>query len=287
MANNRDYNVVLEVDPDETELEFRDFATTSSTAVPPKTTKGGQNQTSSNSFFGGSNSTLFAGPNHNNDNGASQAPPANYALWQVEYYAQYFNVDSTNVLERMWQSVVPTRNFLDIIGPNPDLYGPFWIATTVIFAMFVTSSLSQSIVAYLHGGNRVYDFTTLSFAVFTVYPYLLLTSLGVWATTKYFGCQPSLLEVLSIYGYAFTVWIPIAIACVVPNDLVRWILTIVAFVSSALFICKNIFLIISRSGATVHRALILVVLLAHAALALVFKIKFFSYSVVVPIEPKD
>ncbi|KAJ1926099.1 hypothetical protein IWQ60_004075 [Tieghemiomyces parasiticus] len=292
MANNRDYNVVLEVDPDEGDMEFQGFATNASQTTPSGRmgtggAKAGGTQ-SSTSFFG-SASTLFPGAGSGPQPGVEGAagPATSHALWHVEYYAHFFNVDTTDVLERMWQSVLPSRNFLDLVGANPDLYGPFWIATTVIFAMFVTSSLAQSIVAFLHGGQRVYDFTTLSFAVFTVYPYLALMSLGVWGATKYFGCHPSLLEIVSVYGYAFTVWIPIAIACVAPNDLVRWILTLVAFGSSAFFICRNIFHIIARSNATVHRAFILVVLGAHAALALIFKIKFFSYTILPAVEPKE
>ncbi|KAJ1977628.1 hypothetical protein H4R34_003505 [Dimargaris verticillata] len=282
-AHSNDYNVVLEVEPDEGDLEFQGFATTNNqssggygrSADPGATGR----MNTSQSFFGNSSTAAAEA------NGGHQASQGQYALWHVEYYAQFFNVDTPQVLDRMWQSIVPTKNFLDTIAPNPDMYGPFWIPTTVIFVMFVTSSLAQSVVAYLHGAERVYDFTTLSFAVFTVYPYWLLASVGVWATTKYFGCQPSLLEILGIYGYSFTIWIPIAVACVVPHDLVRWILTLVAFASSAFFICRNIFNIISRSNATVHRALILVVLLAHAAIALVFKIRFFSYSVKAPMEP--
>ncbi|KAJ1656566.1 hypothetical protein IWQ61_003878 [Dispira simplex] len=275
-ASPKDYSVVLEVDPDESELEFQGFATTSS----QQGLQGGGrldnpnkalNTNSSTSFFG--SSSFLPQPN------AAQQTQGQPSLWQVEYYAGYFNVDTNEVLERMVQSVIPTKNFLDTIAANPDLYGPFWIVTTVIFTMFVTSSLAQSIIAYLHGAKRVYDFTTLSFAVFTVYPYVGAASVGVWATTKYFGCQPSLMEIFSVYGYSFTVWIPIAVACVVPSDLVRWILTLVAFVSSAFFICRNILYIVARSNATVHKALVLVVLAAHAAVALIFKIKFFSYSV--------
>ena len=35
------------------------------------------------------------------------------------------------------------------LAPAPDLYGPFWTLTTVIFSLFVFSSLASSIAAFL------------------------------------------------------------------------------------------------------------------------------------------
>ena len=46
---------------------------------------------------------------------------------------------------------------------NPDLYGPFWIATTVVVILFLTGTISQ----YLHQDPKderqfAYDFKLLS-----------------------------------------------------------------------------------------------------------------------------
>jgi hypothetical protein len=45
------------------------------------------------------------------------------AFWKLEFYAQFFNVDTVDVLIRMKSAVLPTKNFLDVISANPDLYG--------------------------------------------------------------------------------------------------------------------------------------------------------------------
>lgn len=54
----------------------------------------------------------------------------------IEYYQQFFNVDTYMVLERIANSMIPKRaaaNYLRMnIGENPDLYGPFWITVTLV-----------------------------------------------------------------------------------------------------------------------------------------------------------
>ena len=44
-------------------------------------------------------------------------------LWSIEYYAQYFDVDTKQVLDRCWAAIFPRTPFLDVLGGNPDLYG--------------------------------------------------------------------------------------------------------------------------------------------------------------------
>jgi hypothetical protein len=46
-------------------------------------------------------------------------------LWSIAYYAQFFDVDTKQVLERCWAAVFPRTPFLDVLGGNPDLYGSY------------------------------------------------------------------------------------------------------------------------------------------------------------------
>ncbi|RCH77543.1 hypothetical protein CU098_005315, partial [Rhizopus stolonifer] len=96
-------------------------------------------------------------------------------IWSVEYYAQFFDVNTSQVIERCLKSMYPVGDFAhDTLNNNPDLYGPFWIATSVVFSVFVCSSLAGSLAAYMSGKPYVYDFTLLSFAVVVVYIYAFL-----------------------------------------------------------------------------------------------------------------
>lgn len=46
--------------------------------------------------------------------------------------------------------MIPKEDYVSgILESRPDLYGPFWTLTTVIFALFVFSSLASSIASYL------------------------------------------------------------------------------------------------------------------------------------------
>jgi hypothetical protein len=70
-------------------------------------------------------------------------------------------VDTSSVLARCWAALWPRDNFLDVLEGNPDLYGPFWIATTVILILFLGGTISQYI-AKTGAGPFAYDFELLS-----------------------------------------------------------------------------------------------------------------------------
>ena len=82
-------------------------------------------------------------------------------LWSMSFYAQFFDVDTSSVLARCWAALYPRANFLDVLEGNPDLYGPIWIATTVVFILFLGGTISK----YLGESGQdhfVYDFKLLS-----------------------------------------------------------------------------------------------------------------------------
>ncbi|KAK7228735.1 hypothetical protein V2G26_000905 [Clonostachys chloroleuca] len=64
-------------------------------------------------------------------------------LWSISFYAQFFDVDTSAVLSRCWAALWPRANFLDVLEGNPDLYGPVWIATTVVLILFLGGTVSQ------------------------------------------------------------------------------------------------------------------------------------------------
>ncbi|KAK9768504.1 hypothetical protein K7432_000782 [Basidiobolus ranarum] len=199
-----DYDVVMKADND---LEFQDFA---EAATNNNSTEGANKSNTINNHVadsqGFTNASFFGQTTQNE-------PPKKVSMWSVDFYAPYFNIDTLQVGKRMLESVIPFRsNFINDIEDNPDLYGPFWVPTTVIFVIFVTSSLSESIVSYISGEPRVYDFNLLWFSAVTVYVYVTVVPALFWILTKWFKCQPSLLEILNVYGYALSIWIPISVS---------------------------------------------------------------------------
>lgn len=65
------------------------------------------------------------------------------------------------MLSRCWAALYPKANFLDVLEGNPDLYGPVWIATTVVFILFLGGTISKYL-GESGKGQFVYDFELLS-----------------------------------------------------------------------------------------------------------------------------
>ena len=57
---------------------------------------------------------------------------------------QYFSVTTSNVLNRLLHAIIPFNyKFHELIQENPDIYGPFWIYTTLIFVIAAAGSITQ------------------------------------------------------------------------------------------------------------------------------------------------
>ncbi|KAI0029298.1 Yip1-domain-containing protein [Vararia minispora EC-137] len=212
--------------------------------------------------------------------------------WSLEYYQEFFDVDTKTVVFRCISTLNPfSPTYTSAhLNPGPDLYGPFWSLTTLIFTLFVTSSLASSIASYLSDSPITYDFTLLSVAVGIVYSYGLAVPTFLWALLRYWGVIGAagegwgLIEALSVWGYAMFVWIPVSILCVIPIAIMRWTLVGVAFGLSGYFLVANVYPILASADHKAARLLIVVVAILHATLALIFKI---IYYVIKEIGPKD
>ena len=111
----------------------------------------------------------------------------------------------------MASTLYPRANFLDVLDGTPDLYGPFWIATTVVVILFLTGTISAYLAA--RGQEHYsYDFTLLSGAAGLVYGYTAIIPLGLWGVLRWFGSESAnLMECWALYGYANLIWIPVAL----------------------------------------------------------------------------
>ncbi|EPZ35209.1 Yip1-domain-containing protein [Rozella allomycis CSF55] len=174
------------------------------------------------------------------------------SIWKLEYYQKYFNVDTADVRlkiefnkvsRRIILSIVPYKSsFFDEIRNSPDLYGPFWVATTVTFLLFTTGSIAESIKHLINGGKEPYsyDFTKMSVSATTVYVYTFLIPLFWWGMFKWWKIQVPYLNIVDLYGYAMSVLMPVALICIIPSEIIKWITVSVAAGLSGLFIIRNL-----------------------------------------------
>jgi hypothetical protein len=216
---------------------------------------------------------------------ASSQSPARL-IWTLSFYAQFFDVDTTTVLARCWAALYPRANFLDILEGNPDLYGPFWIAATVVFFLFLGGTINQYAVSA--GQSTVYDFKLLSGSGGIIYGYTLFVPIVLYVALRYFGSDAAnILECWALYGYSNLVWIPVALISWSTINLLNWVFVAVGFGVSAAFLVRNLYPVLSATDRQVSKILLIVVVALHAGLALAIKILCFAHTSPLSSTPND
>lgn len=198
-------------------------------------------------------------------------------LWSIQFYQQFFDVDTSAVLSRCWAALYPRANFLDVLEGNPDLYGPFWIATTVVFILFLGGTISQYL-AVKGTSSFAYDFTLLSGAAGLIYGYTLAIPVILFLALRYFGSESAnLLECWALYGYSNLIWIPVAIVSWSRIDILNYVFVAVGFGYSVAFLLRNLYPVLSATDRQTSKALLIVVVVLHFALAVTIKFLFFAH----------
>ncbi|KAI1660785.1 Yip1-domain-containing protein [Daldinia decipiens] len=197
-------------------------------------------------------------------------------LWTLSFYAQFFDVDTSSVLARCWAALYPRANFLDVLEGNPDLYGPFWIATTVVLILFLGGTIS----AYLASegkGAFAYDFKLLSGAAGLIYGYTLGIPVVLFGALRYFGSESAnLLECWALYGYSNLIWVPVALISWSPITILNWVFVGVGFGLSVAFLLRNLYPVLSATDRQTSKILLILVVALHAGLAIAIKVLFFA-----------
>jgi hypothetical protein len=206
----------------------------------------------------------------------------------VEYYKPYWNVDTEQVVDRLKQAITPHQpaetTFLQQIQKNPDGYGPFWIGTTLIFAIGASSNLHSWIGFVPHPGVMVwqYDFQRITTATTIVYSFEVLPAVAVWFAGKYVQCPLHLIPLMSLYGYSLLPFIPATLLCTFPSTILALLALMGACSWSLLFVANSLkALIADHFGETDEvekkkgQMFLLGIAGAHAIFALALKVLFY------------
>ncbi|GAB7337299.1 hypothetical protein MBLNU457_g2660t1 [Dothideomycetes sp. NU457] len=268
---NRGYDVVVDVDADgedlgRTDLQEDGLEFHNSNFASQPTPSRGKLPPSSSSFLP---TTSSSNPPSSNNK---------HYLWSLSFYSQFFDVDTASVGSRCLNALYPRTNFLDILDGNPDLYGPFWIATTVVVILFLTGTISAYLAA-IGKAHFHYDFTLLSGAAGLVYGYTFLLPLGLWGVLKWSGSEgANLLECWALYGYANITWIPVALVSWSPLTALNYAFVGVGFAVSTVFLFRNLYPVLSATDVKTSKVLLIAVVALHAGLAIAIKILFFAHN---------
>lgn len=199
-------------------------------------------------------------------------------LWSISFYSQFFDVDTSAVLQRCWAALFPRANFLDVLEGNPDLYGPFWIATTVVLILFLGGTISDWL-STRGTAPFAYDFRLLSGSAGLVYGYTLFIPVVLFLALRYFGSESAnLLECWALYGYSNLIWIPVAVISWSSIEILNWTFVAVGFGMSVAFLLRNLYPVLSATDRQVSKVLLIIVVVLHAGLAITIKILFFAHN---------
>jgi hypothetical protein len=145
--------------------------------------------------------------------------------------------------------------FFPYCSEKPDLYGPFWITTSLVFTVAVTSHMSSWLQSWLTGINWQYDLQSMVNAASVIYGYAGLAPVAAYFGLGQIGVDIKLLSLICLYGYSLGVFIAASLVCLMPSQMAIWIALLVAAGVSAVFLMRNLApLVMQVSPANVQSA---------------------------------
>jgi len=205
----------------------------------------------------------------------------------VEGYRGYFDVTTADIQHRI---VATLRNFNEmnglhehvLQGKSPDAYGPFWIATTLVFFVAVTSNMS----AYLHAEEKSafeYDISHLFRAMILLYSYALILPVAYYFLFNCLSIPMTFMELFCLYGYSLVPYCATTLFCVIPDNALVWFLLVVATTISLIFVLRNIVGAVMRSDVRqqISGPILCSVIGCHVVFLLILKLGFYHHVVVV------
>jgi hypothetical protein len=207
-------------------------------------------------------------------------------FWTFGYYQSFFDVDTSQVLDRIKGSLLPRpgHNFVrHHLRNRPDLYGPFWICATLAFVLAVTGNLSL-VLAQRRDPSIHYSpqFHKVTVAGTAIYCYAWLVPLALWGFLRWRqGSRERMgpytfLETVSVYGYSLFVFIPTVVLWLIPVPWLQWLFGALALALSAAGLVFTLWPVVREDTRLVAAVLLSTVVLLHALLAMGCKLYFFQ-----------
>lgn len=172
-------------------------------------------------------------------------------------------------------------------GETVDLYGPFWIVTTVIFLITATANFGDWYRFSPEEFEEEWkaDFEKAALAATLFYASITMFPLGAYFVLHWIGTHKDLVELVAVYGYSHAVWLPAALLCMLPFNWWRWLCVLAASAGHTAFICRNVAGdVLFDSGGTLYypvgdkkRAFVLVGCVAAASAGMSIFVKFLFY----------
>jgi Yip1 domain len=233
--------------------------------------------------------------------------------WDVGYYAFLFDVSTAQVLRRLGGAAVPypARLLPSMVGEGfsggeddgddgnadfgsgggaaallpqrgadagaevPDLYGPFWIASTLVALLPAAGGMGAYLESVFKDTQErwEYDEAKLGSAASLLYGYIGFVPLVLWGILRWMRSGLRLAEIACTYGYSLFLLVPAALVSIVPTTAVRYIAFALAALLSSAYIVVNFGTVLRRHR---FKPVLLGMGAVHAAFILVCGAVFFG-----------
>ena len=149
----------------------------------------------------------------------------------------YFKVTFNDIKIRLISSFLPINNsFFNIAVDHPDLYGPFWIYTTLIYVIAAGGALSY----YFTNSVNNYFQAFVPVAGSILYCFGFGFPFVMWLCMRIFKIEMKYVSLICLYGYSLTCFIPVLILCASGFAWIQWILLIYGIANSTAFVLINL-----------------------------------------------
>lgn len=154
----------------------------------------------------------------------------------VEYYKQYFDVTTEEVIVRVRKACVPFYKDTIFENGKVDLYGPVWVIITLNIAITVFGNLARfgEEEYQLQNFTKSVPLITVHFIAMTAFLSILVKISGTQQISKL------TFKIMSIYGYSFTSFIPATFLYIIPSNQLKWLVLLVAAGVSVYFLFREL-----------------------------------------------
>lgn len=218
-------------------------------------------------------------------------------IFSINYYRRYFNINTLDFFQNILNSIniiSQNKESINMEQEIGDLYGPIWITATVIFCLFFSNTSSNLIKIWFIGSDDEhynYNFNLLTGAISLLYGYTLIIPLFFYILSIfYFKLQGffTLSKIISIYGYANSVWIPSAILGIIRgllvnhvliNGILKWIVVLIGGIISGISIGLKVYPVLKNSNNSNEKlifGLMSILGIAHLGFIIAIKVLFFG-----------
>merc|ERR1719309_895465 len=233
-------------------------------------------------------------------------------FWTLSYYQQFFDVDTSDVKNRLLYSMIPVpgKSFLQHhIRPRPDLYGPFWICCTLVFSIAISGNLADFLQKSMDPDETIkwhYDFHKVTLAATAVFSYAGIVPASLygflwWSGSAAGAATLSFLELVCLYGYSLAIYIPVSLLWLIQISWWQWLCVLAGAGMSGYVLFLPIWPAVRDQAAKSAIIVMGVVLALHLLLACGFMLYFFhvpaatgghdinvnSTQVIVPASPEE